>query len=68
MTHALAQPEDKTKFKLLFANVTPADILLKDEFDELKAKHGDRFDVTYIIDKAEKGWNGRHCSVFFLRT
>jgi cytochrome-b5 reductase len=58
LTHALAEPEDKTKFKLLFANVSPADILLKEEFDELKAKHSDRFDVLYVVDKGDKNWTG----------
>ncbi|ELU40317.1 cytochrome-b5 reductase [Rhizoctonia solani AG-1 IA] len=58
LTHALAQPEDKTKFKLLFGNVTPADVLLKEEFDQLKAKHGDRFDVIYTVDKGDKNWTG----------
>ncbi|KAL5640234.1 hypothetical protein ACGC1H_007491 [Rhizoctonia solani] len=58
LTHALAQPEDKTKFKLLFGNVSPADILLKEEFEQLKAKHGDRFDIVYIVDKGDKNWTG----------
>ncbi|EUC67033.1 NADH-cytochrome b5 reductase [Rhizoctonia solani AG-3 Rhs1AP] len=58
LTHALAQPEDKTKFKLLFGNVSPADILLKEEFEQLKAKHGDRFDIVHIVDKGDKNWTG----------
>jgi cytochrome-b5 reductase len=43
----------------LFSNVTPTDILLKEELDQLKAKHGDRFDVLYVLDKPEKGWTGK---------
>ncbi|QRV80378.1 hypothetical protein RhiJN_08393 [Ceratobasidium sp. AG-Ba] len=58
LTHSLANKEDKTKFKLLFGNVTPGDILLKEEFDKLKAKHGDRFEVLYIVDKGDKNWTG----------
>ncbi|KAJ1302652.1 hypothetical protein OPQ81_002969 [Rhizoctonia solani] len=58
LTHALSQPEDKTKFKLLFGNVSPGDILLKEEFEELKAKHGDRFEIVHIVDKGDKNWNG----------
>ncbi|KAG9100951.1 NADH-cytochrome b5 reductase [Ceratobasidium sp. UAMH 11750] len=58
LTHSLGDPDDKTKFKLLFANVSPADILLKEEFDKLKAKHGDRFDVLYVVDKGDKNWTG----------
>jgi cytochrome-b5 reductase len=54
----LSNPEDKTKIKLIFGNVTPADILLREEFDTLKAKHPDRFDVLYVVDKGDKSWKG----------
>ncbi|KAH7338840.1 cytochrome-b5 reductase [Rhizoctonia solani] len=47
LTHALAQPEDKTKFKLCL-----------DEFEQLKAKHGDRFDIVHIVDKGDNTWAG----------
>ncbi|KAG9086300.1 NADH-cytochrome b5 reductase, partial [Ceratobasidium sp. 392] len=33
-------------------------VLLKEEFDQLKAKHPDRFDVLYIVDKGDKSWTG----------
>ncbi|KAB5594574.1 Methylcrotonoyl-CoA carboxylase subunit alpha [Ceratobasidium theobromae] len=58
LRHALSQPEDKTNFKLLFGNVTPADVLLKEEFDQLRSKHGDRFEVVYVVDKGDKDWTG----------
>ncbi|KDQ18155.1 hypothetical protein BOTBODRAFT_29492 [Botryobasidium botryosum FD-172 SS1] len=58
LKHALAISDDKTKFTLLFANVTPADILLREDFDALKAKHPERFDVVYVVDKADSNWKG----------
>ncbi|KIP04343.1 hypothetical protein PHLGIDRAFT_20004 [Phlebiopsis gigantea 11061_1 CR5-6] len=58
LQHALADPSNKTKFTLLFANVTPKDILLKEEFDSLKAKHPDTFNVIYTVDKPDEGWKG----------
>jgi len=58
LDHALKLQDDKTKFKLIFANVTTADILLKEEFTALKKAHPDRFDVVYVIDKPEDGWTG----------
>lgn len=38
--------EDETKLSLLFANVSPDDIYLKDEIDELARLFPDRFSVT----------------------
>ena len=58
LNHALADPNNKTRFTLIFANVTPKDILLKEKFDELKAKHPDTFNVVYTVDKAEGDWKG----------
>jgi hypothetical protein len=39
--------EDETKLSLLFCNVTPADIYLKAELDELAELFPERFSVTY---------------------
>ncbi|KAF9427870.1 NADH-cytochrome b5 reductase [Entomortierella beljakovae] len=49
---------DKTKINLIFANVTPADIILKEEIDEYAKAHSDRFKVTYVVDKPVEGWKG----------
>ena len=54
----LADPEDKTKMKLLFMNKTPRDILLKGELDEIAKTHPERFTVSYAIDKTQEGWTG----------
>lgn len=58
LQHALADKTNKTKFKLLFANVTEADILLREEFDAMKKKHPDNFDVVYVLDKPSANWKG----------
>jgi len=61
LIHALARPENKTKFKLIFANVSEKDILLKEELDTLKKKYPQTFDVVYAVDGAGPGWNGEGC-------
>ncbi|KAI9637013.1 putative cytochrome-b5 reductase [Dioszegia hungarica] len=58
ITHSLSLPEDKTKWTLVFSNVTEADILLRKEFDALAKKNPDRFEVKYVLDKPPKGWKG----------
>lgn len=58
LTHALADKNNKTKFKLIYANVTEKDILLREEFDTLKAKFPKTFDVVYLLDTASEGWKG----------
>lgn len=54
----LANPADKTKLQLVFANRTPQDILLRDEIDALAKAHGDQFQVTYILSKPSNDWKG----------
>ncbi|KAI5781161.1 hypothetical protein EDC01DRAFT_245128 [Geopyxis carbonaria] len=50
-------PEDKTKVDLIFANVNPEDILLKEELDELAAKH-DNLRVHYVLNNPPENWKG----------
>lgn len=40
-------PEDKTQVSLVFANQTEKDIILKEEIDEMAAKH-DNFQVGLV--------------------
>jgi cytochrome-b5 reductase len=58
LNHALKSPSNKTKFTLLFSNVTEKDILLREEFDALKAQHADKLNVVYVLDQPSKTWNG----------
>nr|ABP97095.1 nitrate reductase [Chlorella vulgaris] len=51
----LKDPKDTTELSLLYANVSPDDILLREELDALAAKH-DNFSVWYTVDKADEGW------------
>ena len=56
--YALKDPSNKTRFTLIFANVTEKDILLKEEFDALAKQHPDTLNVVYTLDKPEQGWAG----------
>merc|ERR1719153_1570517 len=49
-------PEDKTCLKLLFANQTEEDILLKAELEELAEQYPERFHLWYTIDRPTEGW------------
>jgi len=48
---------DKTEVDLIFANVNPEDILLKDDLDAL-AKEDAGFRVYYVLNNPPEGWNG----------
>jgi|GEM_PF-265835 len=52
LTHALKDDSDLTVFYLLYANRSPADILLRDELDRLASIFPDRFKCWYTIDGA----------------
>ncbi|KAG7673466.1 hypothetical protein Ndes2526B_g03084 [Nannochloris sp. 'desiccata'] len=45
------------KINLIYANVSPSDIMLRDRLDALVKAHPN-FSVYYVVDKAEKGWTG----------
>ena len=60
VSHALSDKSNKTKFTLLFSNVTEKDILLREELDALRKQHPDKFEVVYLLDKPETGWTGAH--------
>ena len=51
MNHALNDPTNRTRFTLLYANVTEADILLRDELDALQRAHPHTFKVVHTLDK-----------------
>ncbi|KAI0782696.1 NADH-cytochrome b5 reductase [Abortiporus biennis] len=55
---ALKNPLDRTKISLIYANVTPEDILLKKELDELASQHAHRFKIYYVLNHPPVGWNG----------
>ncbi|KAJ8265793.1 hypothetical protein COCON_G00148920 [Conger conger] len=49
-------PTDLTSCSLLFANQTEKDILLRDELEEIAARHPDRFKFWFTVDQAPKDW------------
>ncbi|PSR83782.1 NADH-cytochrome b5 reductase 1 [Coniella lustricola] len=48
---------DRTQVDLIFANVTPQDILLKEDLDALAAEDAG-FRVHYVLDRPPEGWTG----------
>ncbi|KAF2171899.1 hypothetical protein M409DRAFT_50515 [Zasmidium cellare ATCC 36951] len=48
---------DRTKVDLIFANVNPEDILLKDDLDQL-AKEDPDFNVYYVLNNPPENWKG----------
>ncbi|KAK2966287.1 hypothetical protein RJ640_018098 [Escallonia rubra] len=53
----LKNPDDNTKVSLLYANVTPDDILLKQKLDALAASHPN-LKVFYTVDNPSETWRG----------
>ncbi|KAF8240910.1 cytochrome-b5 reductase [Tricholoma matsutake] len=58
VAHALSDKSNKTKFTLLFSNVTEKDILLREELDALQKQHPGTFNLIYLLDKPGKDWTG----------
>lgn len=48
---------DRTEVDLIFANVNPEDILLKEDIDAIAAKDS-KFRVHYVLNNPPEGWNG----------
>lgn len=53
----LKNKDDITKVSLIYANVSPDDILLKEKLDALAAEHPN-FKVYYVVDKPSANWKG----------
>lgn len=48
---------DKTQVDLIFANVSPQDILLKEDLDAL-AQQDSSIRIHYVLDNPPEGWTG----------
>lgn len=59
MRAALADPGDRTRITLLYASVSPSDIICREELETLAAKHPGRVTLHYTTDKGGPGWRGR---------
>ncbi|KAI4377349.1 hypothetical protein MLD38_014991 [Melastoma candidum] len=53
----LKNPEDNTQVSLIYGNVSPDDILLKQRLDMLEATHPN-LKIFYTVDKPSKTWKG----------
>jgi len=53
----LRNPDDKTQISLLYANVSPDDILLKQKLDILATSHPN-LKIFYTVDNPTKNWRG----------
>ncbi|KAK4479177.1 hypothetical protein RD792_014688 [Penstemon davidsonii] len=53
----LKNPDDNTQVSLLYANVSPDDILLKNKLDVLAATHPN-LKIYYTVDNPTKDWRG----------
>ncbi|KAF9617860.1 hypothetical protein IFM89_039054 [Coptis chinensis] len=53
----LKNPDDNTKVSLVYANLSPDDILLKEKLDILSASHPN-FKIFYTVDNPSKNWRG----------
>ncbi|CAN0900904.1 NADH-cytochrome b5 reductase-like protein [Linum grandiflorum] len=53
----LKNPDDNTQVSLLYANVSPDDILLKQKLDYLATRHPN-LKVFYTVDNPTKTWKG----------
>ena len=59
----LAQSDDATEVTLLYGNKSPADVLLKDELDELAKKSSGRIKIVNVVGERPdqppiEGWDG----------
>ena len=58
LTHALPDKKNKTKFTLIFSNVSEADILLRGELEAMAKEHSDKLKIIYYVDKGSQDWKG----------
>ncbi|KAL2868951.1 putative nitrate reductase [Aspergillus lucknowensis] len=49
---------DKTKIRVIDANKSEDDILMRGELQELAEKHPDQFEITHVLSHAENSWKG----------
>ncbi|CAB3228531.1 unnamed protein product [Arctia plantaginis] len=54
--HICRDANDKTQMRLLFANQTEEDILLRNELEKYQAEYPEQFQVWYTIDRPNEGW------------
>ncbi|KAJ1832729.1 NADH-cytochrome b5 reductase [Coemansia sp. RSA 2706] len=55
--HVLANPEDRTRISVVFANVNEEDILLREQLEKWAADH-DNFEIHYVLNNPPESWSG----------
>jgi len=55
---AASKLKDTVEFYLIFGNKSSADILLREELDEINRRQDVKFKIHYTIDKGEDNWTG----------
>jgi cytochrome-b5 reductase len=53
---SLNDPEDTTKFCLIYANQTEDDILLRSELEDFRVRFPNRFWLHYTLDRPSPDW------------
>lgn len=56
LNEVFKHPADPIQVSLVYANIAPADILLKNRIDALAAKHAAQFNVFYVVEKPTDEW------------
>jgi nitrate reductase (NAD(P)H) len=59
VARALMEPGDETQIRVVDANKTEGDILLKDELNGLEKGSAGRLRVTHVLSHPADGWEGR---------
>ncbi|XP_063823311.1 NADH-cytochrome b5 reductase 2 isoform X1 [Ostrinia nubilalis] len=54
--HICRDVNDRTQLRLLFANQTEEDILLRNELEMYQKDHPDQFKLWYTVDRPSEGW------------
>ncbi|KAJ5815359.1 hypothetical protein N7474_007136 [Penicillium riverlandense] len=52
--------EDKSKLKVIDANKTESDILLRSELDQFAKAHPDQFQITHVLSRPGDDWKGEN--------
>lgn len=52
------EEENKTKIKVVDANKTKDDILLREDLDRLEKEYPDQFHITHVLSQPSDDWTG----------
>ncbi|KAJ3218848.1 NADH-cytochrome b5 reductase [Dinochytrium kinnereticum] len=54
----LSNPKDATTIKLIYANKTEQDILLREDLDVLASENSKQLSLHYVLEKTPSSWSG----------